>query len=54
MLVRYFGAAKAAAGLEEETLPAAGFSGTSGGATLQDLLEFLGARHVTAPDGTPR
>ncbi|MBD8042917.1 MoaD/ThiS family protein [Arthrobacter sp. Sa2BUA2] len=46
MLIRYFGAAKAAAGLEEETLDL-------GRLELGELLEKLAARHPDAPEGTP-
>lgn len=57
MLIRYFGAAKAASGTEEETLPQAGPGGAgdsvTGGMTLDGLLEFLSARHISAPEGTP-
>ena len=51
MLIRYFGAAKAASGVEEEILPDG--AGISGGASLEDLLEFLGSRTSAAPGGTP-
>lgn len=53
MLIRYFGAAKAASGVEEETLPADGPGGVPAGSSLDDLLEFLGARHPEAPADTP-
>ncbi|MDK1360355.1 MoaD/ThiS family protein [Arthrobacter sp. zg-Y1219] len=58
MLIRYFGAAKAASGREEEILSAGpGPDGASesayGGESLHDLLEFLGSRPSTAPAGTP-
>ena len=46
MLIRYFGAAKAAAGIEEETLDA-------GPLELGELLEKLAASHPDAPEGTP-
>ncbi|MBP3044112.1 MoaD/ThiS family protein [Arthrobacter jiangjiafuii] len=46
MLIRYFGAAKAASGVEEETLDLSG-------ATLQSLLELLAGRHPTASAGAP-
>ncbi|MCC9193946.1 MoaD/ThiS family protein [Arthrobacter sp. zg-Y916] len=46
MLIRYFGAAKAAAGVEEEILDA-------GPLQLGELLEKLAALHPDAPDGTP-
>ena len=46
MLIRYFGAAKAAAGQEEEVLDAAGL-------TLGELLEKLAAR-TPASAGAPR
>jgi molybdopterin synthase sulfur carrier subunit len=51
--IRYFGAAKAASGVEEETFSADGTDGLSAGASLDDLLEFLGARHSEAPADTP-
>jgi len=46
VLIRYFGAAKAAAGIEEEILDA-------GPLELGELLEKLAARHPDAPEGTP-
>ena len=46
MLIRYFGAAKAAAGIEEETIDA-------GPLQLGELLEKLAALHPDAPEGTP-
>nr|WP_231713704.1 MoaD/ThiS family protein [Arthrobacter sp. zg-Y916] len=45
-MIRYFGAAKAAAGVEEEILDA-------GPLQLGELLEKLAALHPDAPDGTP-
>ena len=51
MLVRYFGAAKAASGIEEETLDDG--AGVPENATLHGLLEYLGARHADTPAGTP-
>ncbi|MET4060056.1 molybdopterin synthase sulfur carrier subunit [Arthrobacter sp. UYP6] len=53
MLVRYFGAAKAASGVEEETLPCLepGVDGVAEGAPLSELLEFLATRHALAPEG---
>ena len=59
MQIRYFGAAKAASGVEEETLPGLepGVDGVADGAPLSELLEFLADRHAAAPDaaspGTP-
>ena len=53
MLIRYFGAAKAASGVEEETLPVGGPGGVPSGASLNDLLELLGSRHPQAPADTP-
>lgn len=52
MLIRYFGAAKAASGVEEETLDGGPGAGPEN-ATLHDLLEYLGARHAGAPAGSP-
>lgn len=53
MLIRYFGAAKAAAGAEEERLAA----GSLEAPTLHALLEHLAARPAaetgTAPEGAP-
>ncbi len=46
MLIRYFGAAKAAAGKEEETLDA-------GPLTLAELGEKLGARYPSPGNGAP-
>ena len=46
MLIRYFGAAKAAAGTEEETL-------LEGPMTLAELGEKLAARYPSPPAGTP-
>ena len=55
MQIRYFGAAKAASGVEEEILAGTepGVDGVSEGAPLSELLEFLSTRHVSAPEGTP-
>lgn len=55
MQIRYFGAAKAASGIDEETLPGLepGVDGVSGGAPLGELLDFLAARHDPAPEGVP-
>jgi len=48
MIIRYFGAAKAAAGVEEQTLP------LPGGGTLAQLLELLAREHpVPAAAGAP-
>ncbi len=46
MLIRYFGAAKAAAGTEEETLD-------EGPLTLAELSEKLGARYPSPGAGVP-
>ena len=46
MLIRYFGAAKAASGREEEILDA-------GPLQLGELLEKLAVLHPDAPEGTP-
>ncbi|MCC3277092.1 MULTISPECIES: MoaD/ThiS family protein [unclassified Arthrobacter] len=46
MLIRYFGAAKAAAGTEEETLD-------EGPLTLGELAEKLGAKYPAAGPGVP-
>lgn len=55
MKIRYFGAAKAAAGVEEETLAGLepGADGVAEGAPLSELLEFLAARHTSPPEGAP-
>ncbi|MBO0896622.1 MoaD/ThiS family protein [Arthrobacter sunyaminii] len=55
MQIRYFGAAKAAAGVEEEILAGLepGVDGVAEGAPLSDLLDFLATRHDSAPGGTP-
>nr|WP_231710038.1 MoaD/ThiS family protein [Arthrobacter zhangbolii] len=45
-MIRYFGAAKAAAGTEEETL-------NEGPLQLDQMLEKLAALHPDAPEGTP-
>ena len=46
MLIRYFGAAKAAVGRNEETLSVSSL-------TLSELLEKLAARHSEPPAGAP-
>ncbi|CEA07660.1 ThiS family protein [Arthrobacter saudimassiliensis] len=46
MLIRYFGAAKAAVGLNEETLD-------HGSLALEELLDKLAARHPEPPAGVP-
>ena len=53
MLIRYFGAAKAASGVEEEILSTDYPGGVPAGASLNDLLEFLGARHPKSPADAP-
>ncbi|NKX49530.1 MoaD/ThiS family protein [Arthrobacter deserti] len=48
MIIRFFGAAKAAAGVEEQTLP------LPAGGTLADVLALLVREHpVRAPAGAP-
>ena len=48
MIIRYFGAAKAAAGVEEQTLP------LPEGGTLADLLDLLAREHpAPAAAGAP-